>query len=158
VSHVLLRCWFDPVVDKQAVKILAAGLVIANPDSGRNAGSGEVGSESHLHVKQRVKLAPRHLSAKLSVAFATGLFVENNEFNAGQIANQLGFDLADNPGDLHAGKLLLEAQHDRYYVSHVADGGQAKNADGVHQILIRFRLWPGAVELCRQSLVNWPPF
>ena len=154
----LLGRRFDSAVDEQAVKILAACLVIANPDPGRDARSCEVGPKGHLHMKQRVELAALHLSAKLGVAFAAGLFVENNKFNVGQIANQFCFDLADDPGDLHAGKLLLEAQNNRNHVGHVADGGQAKNADGIHQVLIRFRLWPGAVELCRQSLVNWRPF
>ena len=154
----LLRCRFDPAVYKQTVKVLAAGLVITNSGASGNTRGSEVGSECHLHMQQCVEFATLHLSAKLRVPFASGLLVENNELNTGQITDQLGFDLADNPGDLYPGKLLLKAQHNRYHVGYVTDGGQAKNTDGVHQILIRFRLWPGAVELSRQSLVNWPPF
>src|SRR5690606_22301382 len=129
-----------PPVDKQLMHILAAGAVVADGDPRRNHGGGQVCPQCHLRVQQGVEAPTPQSAAQLPIPARPRFLVEHAELDAGQVAHQLVFDLADYPGDVNAGLLLLQAQHDRDNMRDVADGGDAEEADRVQQAVFQYGL------------------
>ena len=55
--------------------------------------------------------------------------VEGDELHPGQVAHQLAFELADDPGQRSLRPRLLQRAHQRHDMGDVADGGRAQQAD-----------------------------
>lgn len=123
VADMLLWRRCNAPVNKQAVKVFAAGLVVADFDPGRDQCCSQVGPQCYLHMQKRIKPASFHLFAQVRIALAAGFLVEDDELNTRQITDEPGFDLANDPGDFHARELCLQAEDNRDDVSDIADGG-----------------------------------
>ena len=140
VEHMFAGSRRDAFVDHQAVQVLRAGAVVADAPVGLDAQAEQVRAQRHLHLQQRVETPPAQRRMHGAHAGPARGLVEADELHAGQVADQLAFQLADDPGQRSLWPRLLQGAHQRHHVGDVADGGGAQQADrggGCHRAWVR---------------------
>jgi len=79
---------------------------------------------------------------QFAVGLPTARLVEHNELDARQVADELMLEPADDPGQAPVGACAAQGVHQRQHVGHVAQRGQAEQAeagvvwqhrDGIHE-------------------------
>ncbi len=98
IQYVFAGARGNAFAHEQTVQILAARAVIADAAVGVHGEAQEIAAQRHLHVQQRVEAAPGQLTANRPIARAARALVEGQEFDAGDVADQFAFQLADDPG------------------------------------------------------------
>ncbi len=119
----------DALVDHQAMQVFRAGLVVADAAFGPDRGGEQVGAQRDLALQQHVEAAPRERAAQIGVDPPATRLVEYDEFDPLEVADQLRFELADDPGDAALRQRALQAPHQRHDVGHIAERRQAQDAN-----------------------------
>ncbi|MDT4871034.1 hypothetical protein FQZ97_1061400 [compost metagenome] len=129
VEHVDAGPVRDAFVDDDAMQVLRAAAVIADPAPGRNEGRQQVGAQGHLHLQQSVESSGRQRAAQGPHAGQPGLLVVGVEGHTFQPFEQLESALVDHPLQVRPGPVPLQGAHQRHDMGHVAECGQAKQAE-----------------------------
>ena len=94
----------------------------------------QVRPRRHLHLQQRVEASALQFPAQRAHAGETGLLVVDEEFDSWQSLQQLLLALADHPGQRDSGPSLAQGADQRQDMGHVAQRGQAQQADRLGDI------------------------
>jgi hypothetical protein len=73
-------------------------------------------------MHQHVELPPAHRGPQCFKSFGLAVLVDRNEFDVGDMAEQLCFDATDHPGELSLGPGALQCAHDGERMTGIADG------------------------------------
>jgi hypothetical protein len=118
----------DAFVDDQPVQVLRAAAVVADPPPCWNEGRQQVGAQRHLHLQQRIEAAAGQFAAQCPHAGQSGLLVVGVEGHALQPFEQPETALVDHPVQVQVRPMPLQRAHQRHDMGHVAEGGQAQQA------------------------------
>jgi hypothetical protein len=131
VQHVLpLRC-LNAMVGEQPLQLAGSFEVEAETDSGRDQRRQYAGAQRQLHVQQRIEATPAHGRTQRAVGARQIVLVENDEVHLGNLRHDLGFDLADDPGEAGIRPGTLQSTQHRQHVEGIADRREPQDADGV---------------------------
>src|SRR5690606_20487680 len=134
VQHVDARAVRDALVDEQAVQVLGAGTVVADPAPRRHEGRQHVGARRHLQLQQHVEPLRRQLPAQGAHPGQAAALVVDVEGDVLQPFQQAPAARIDDPVQVEARPGALQRPYQRDHVGDVAQGGQAQQADrGAHR-------------------------
>ena len=110
---------------------LARALPIESKFDGRGDQSADQArAKGQLHVEQQVEAAPAQLRAQAKQFPKGGPLIEGDKLDSrSDFAHQLGFDLADDPGEPRFGPRRLEGSQRRQCMAGIADCGETQQAD-----------------------------
>ena len=119
----------DALADHEAVPLLRARDVVADPPFGADQRREQVGPQRELHLQQHVEAPSGQRVAEGGDAAPAGRLVEDQQFDAFEAAQHRGFGLAGDPRDRSARTVALDRPHEGHDMRRVAERGQTEQAD-----------------------------
>ena len=135
VEHVDAGPVGDAFVDEQSVQVPGAGAVVADPAPGRDEGRQQVGARGDLHLQQGVVAGGgqglAQGPAQRTHPGQPAALVIGMEGHPVQAVEQAQADRIDHPVQWRTiGPGALQGPHQGHHMGHVAQGGQAQQAQG----------------------------